>query len=540
MKLARLTIGSTMILVTIGLLLTSNRFTAVNRGIPVALAAERMMGISATAFVTAPKVMPLGLPSEGSEKSILSASLLHHHPQWVDIPVGAVKIRTFAIYPDLPGRLPVVVVTAENQGLSDWARAVATEVVSEGYIAVAPDLLSGAGPDGGGTGSFGSREAVAAALGRLGSVEIERRTKALRDYFANQPGSNGNSATIAFNWSGNRLETVIDTVDQHRTVKFDLTEHAWHNTLTMLANLARPAAVPQADSGPKPKDDAESAASAARQRAAQQAIAKRDDIPPGALNGPGKIADESPRHGRWVDIPVTLSTGPMKMHTWLVEPLGNDKAGVVAIIHPGPGMDIGGTPKKGGGAEWMRALADKVAMQGFIAIMPDLASGLGPGGGNFDSFAYSDDLAKALGNRPAGDKMQLVRAARDYALKLPRANGKSGVTGFCNGGGMAWESAAAIAGLNAAVSFYGTPPDPATMAKIQAPVLAFAGDEDPGLAPRVSGAAAGMQKLGKVFEFKIYANVTHAFLHQQTLGENAVATLDSWMKAMAFFKRYLG
>jgi dienelactone hydrolase len=77
------------------------------------------------------------------------------------------------------------------------------------------------------------------------------------------------------------------------------------------------------------------------------------------------------------------------------------------------------------------------------------------------------------------------------------------------------------------------------MAKIQAPVLAFAGDDDPGLAPRVAAAAPDMRKLGKAFEFKVYPNVTHAFLDQQTLGENAVATLDSWPMAMAFFKRYL-
>jgi carboxymethylenebutenolidase len=253
---------------------------------------------------------------------------------------------------------------------------------------------------------------------------------------------------------------------------------------------------------PRPKDDAALTASAARQRAAQQEIAKRDDIPPGNLNGPGKVADQSPRRGRWIDIPATLSTGAVMMRTWVVEPLGTDRAG-------------------------------------FIVVMPDLASGTGPGGGNFDSFQYSDDLAKALGSRSAADKMQLVRTARDYGLKLPRANGKSGVTGFCNGGGMAWESTAAIAGFNAAVSFYGAPPDAATMAKIQAPVMAFAGDDDPGLAPRVSGAAPDMQRLGKTFEFKIYPNVTHAYLHQQTLGENAVATLDSWTKAIAFFKRYL-
>jgi carboxymethylenebutenolidase len=135
--------------------------------------------------------------------------------------------------------------------------------------------------------------------------------------------------------------------------------------------------------------------------------------------------------------------------------------------------------------------------------------------------------------------MEMIRAARDYALKLPRANGKSGTTGFCSGGGQAWESTAKIPGVNAAVSFYGGPPDAATMAKIQAPVLAFVGDNDPGLAPRVAAAAADMQRLGKIFEFTVYPNVTHAFLQHQTLGENAVATLDSWPRAIAFFKKYL-
>ena len=187
----------------------------------------------------------------------------------------------------------------------------------------------------------------------------------------------------------------------------------------------------------------------------------------------------------------------------------------------------------------MRAVADKLALQGFIVIMPDLSSGLGPNGGNFDSFKYADDVAKALGTRPVPEKIDLLRQARDYALKLPRANGKSGITGFCNGGGFAWESAAEIAGINAAVSFYGAPPDAATMAKIQAPVLAFAGDDDPGLAPRVAAAAPDMKRLNKTFEFTIYPNVTHAFLEHQTLGENAVATLDSWPRTIAFFKRYL-
>ena len=143
------------------------------------------------------------------------------------------------------------------------------------------------------------------------------------------------------------------------------------------------------------------------------------------------------------------------MRTWVIEPLGNERAGVVVVIHPGPGMDIGGTPKKGGGADWMRALADKVALQGFIVVMPDLASGMGPGGGNFDSFQYSDDLAKALGSRSAADKMQLLRTARDYALKLPSAAQKSACIGFCWGGSTSFAFAIAQPKLNGAIVCYG-------------------------------------------------------------------------------------
>lgn len=497
----------------------------------------------ASARIAAPAsatmAMPLGLPTEDIAKAMLDASLPRHHPQWVDVPVGSIKIHTFVVYPDLPGTAPVAVVTARNQGMTDWVRAVGTEVVNQGYITAVPDLLSGVGPNGGGTDSFASREGVAAALGRLGASEVQRRMNAVRDYFASQPGSNGKSAVLDFNWTENRLDAAIISPTEQRVAKFDLTEHAWHNTLALLANFAEPAAMPQANSAPQPKDEAASAASAARQRDAAQEIAKRPDIVPGHFGGPMKVVDRSPRHGEWVDIPATTSKGPLKLHSWLVQPLGNDKAAVVVLIHPGPGMDIGEAPHKGEGADWMRAVADKLALQGFIVIMPDLSSGLGPNSGNFDSFKYADDVAKALGTRPVPEKIDLLRQARDYALKLPRANGKSGITGFCNGGGFAWESAAEIPGINAAVSFYGAPPDAATMAKIQAPVLAFAGDDDPGLAPRVAAAAPDMKRLGKAFEFTIYPNVTHAFLEHQTLGENAAATLDSWPRAIAFFKRYL-
>lgn len=541
MKTSQLTkIGAAVIAVAALSLGFGGRFLLGRHGVSEAAAAEKMARVSSVRGMFAPIVMPLGLPSEESAKMVLDASLPRHHPQWVEVPFGAAKIRTFVIYPDVAGTLPVAVITAQNHGLSDWVRAVGTEVVDEGFLTVVPDLLSGLGPNGGGTESFANPEAIAAALDRLGQREIEGRTKAVRDYFVGQPGSNGKSAILNFNWSENRLEAAIASATEQRVARFDLTEHAWHNTLAVLMNLADPGPTPQANSAlPPPKDDAASAASAARQREAAQEIAKRPDMVPGEFGGPMKMVDQSPRHGQWVDFPATTSKGTVKLHAWLVQPLGNDKAAVVVLIHPGPGMDIGDAPRKGEGANWMRSVADRLALQGFIVIMPDLSSGLGPNGGNFDSFQYADDVAKALGTRPVPEKIELLKASRDYALKLPRANGKSGITGFCNGGGMAWESAAGIPGINAAVSFYGAPPDLDKMAKIQAPVLAFAGDNDPGLAPRVAAAAPDMKRLGKTFEFTIYPNVTHAFLEKQTLGENAVAALDSWTRAIAFFKRYL-
>ena len=132
-----------------------------------------------------------------------------------------------------------------------------------------------------------------------------------------------------------------------------------------------------------------------------------------------------------------------------------------------------------------------------------------------------------------------IRVARDYALKLPMANGKLGVTGFCAGGGLAWESAAEIEGVNVSVVFYGGPPAEAVMARIQAPEAAFFGTNDLGLAPGIAPATADMKRLGKEFDVHVYEEATHVFLYRQDLGRNWAATRDAWPKAMAFFKKHL-
>jgi hypothetical protein len=57
----------------------------------------------------------------------------------------------------------------------------------------------------------------------LSASEVERRTEAVRAYFTNQPGSNGKSAVLDFNWNENRLAVAINAPAQDRVVQFDLT-----------------------------------------------------------------------------------------------------------------------------------------------------------------------------------------------------------------------------------------------------------------------------------------------------------------------------
>src|SRR5579863_9936459 len=197
----------------------AGRFLPGQHGIQAALAAEKTANKSAIARPLAAAAMPLGLPSEDAAKAVLDASLPRHHPQWLDVPMGALKIRAFVIYPDLAGKAPVAVITARNQGLSDWVRAVGTEVVNEGYMTIVPDLLSGFGPNGGGTDSFTNREAIAAALAQLGPAEVQRRTNTVRDYFASQPGANGTSAVLDFNWGEGQLDIAVSSPTEQRTVK---------------------------------------------------------------------------------------------------------------------------------------------------------------------------------------------------------------------------------------------------------------------------------------------------------------------------------
>jgi carboxymethylenebutenolidase len=122
------------------------------------------------------------------------------HGEWADIPVGDVKVHTWVVYPERKDKAPVVIVIHEIFGMSDWVRAATDQLAAEGYIAVAPDLLSGMGPGGGGTESLGQN--VISTIGKLSADDRAKRLDAVRDYAIALPSANGKSACIGFCWGG--------------------------------------------------------------------------------------------------------------------------------------------------------------------------------------------------------------------------------------------------------------------------------------------------------------------------------------------------
>jgi carboxymethylenebutenolidase len=209
-------------------------------------------------------------------------------------------------------------------------------------------------------------------------------------------------------------------------------------------------------------------------------------------------------------------------------PEGDGKVPVVLLMQQAPGLD-----------EWQRATVDQLALQGFLTVAPDLYSGLGPDGGNFDSFEGTDAAMRAAARINRDDMTRMYKAAYAWGMAQPRASGKSATFGFCAGGGFAFEFAGLLPDLNAAVSFYGGAPNDAVMANIKAPVLAFYGENDERVTATAEPAAHKMRALGKSFEFHVYPRATHAFITFQDMGGNGAATADSWPKAIAFLKKYM-
>jgi carboxymethylenebutenolidase len=429
------------------------------------------------------------LPAAADAKALLNST--HRHREWMTVPLsGSKSTLAWVMYPERNDRAPVVFVSDGQDGADDWTRAVSDQLAAEGYIAVVPDAVA-------------QVEAVQRAVVALPSAQ-----------------------QAVFHVDVDRAAGQIKVRTQDSITAFELSAAAWPGVVAHLNRVS-------SNVVPVSVDDAHADHMAMQAQVRGGTAAPRNTISdkhprlPAGFYTARSVLQNTRLKMEWVDIPMEGTD--VKLHTLIVHPATTARTGVVVVMQHGVGLD-----------EWQRALAVQIAEDGFIAIAPDLWSGTGPNGGNWDASPFIDDaMRNAAGKINAAETMRRYRIAREYALKLPQANGKSGSIGFCAGGGNSFRFAAEVPEHNASVVYYGGTPPEAEMVKINAPVLAFYGENDARVTAALEPTRAAMARLGKQFEGIVYPKTTHSFVMFQDIGGNNAAIADSWPRTIEFFRRQL-
>jgi carboxymethylenebutenolidase len=133
-------------------------------------------------------------------KARIEKSPRHH--EWVKVKHGDREVNCYITYPEVKDKAPVVIVIHEIFGLTDWVRSVTDQLAEAGYIAIAPDLLSGTAPGGGGTAELGGSDAATKMIGTLPADQITADLNAVADYGSKLPASNGKTVVGGFCWGG--------------------------------------------------------------------------------------------------------------------------------------------------------------------------------------------------------------------------------------------------------------------------------------------------------------------------------------------------
>jgi carboxymethylenebutenolidase len=126
------------------------------------------------------------------------------HLEWVKVKHGDREVNCFIAYPEVKDKATAVIVIHEIFGLTDWVRGVADQLAEAGYIAIAPDLLSGSAPGGGGTAELGGGDAVRKAISSLPPDQITADLDAVAGHVAKLPACNGKIAAAGFCWGGSQ------------------------------------------------------------------------------------------------------------------------------------------------------------------------------------------------------------------------------------------------------------------------------------------------------------------------------------------------
>ena len=203
---------------------------------------------------------------------------------------------------------------------------------------------------------------------------------------------------------------------------------------------------------------------------------------------------------------------------------GGDRRPGVIVIHENRGLN-----------PHIQDVARRMALEGFLALAPDMLSPLG------GTPSDENRAREMLGDLNPEETIVRLAAAVPFLAGHPESTGKVGAIGFCWGGGYANQLAAAGTSLNAAVPYYGRQLPAEQVPNITAPLcLQYAG-LDQRINAGIADYEAALKSNNKVYEIHMYEGADHAFNNDTNEARYHKEAADlAWSRTVAFLKRYLG
>jgi carboxymethylenebutenolidase len=235
----------------------------------------------------------------------------------------------------------------------------------------------------------------------------------------------------------------------------------------------------------------------------------------------GPPLDPVTSHGEW----VVVKNGADSIRAYVAYPERKTKAPAVIVIHEIFGL-----------TEWEPTVADRLAKEGYVAIVPDLLSskyGKSP--------ADPDSGRKLIGELEPDRITSDLDAVYGYVNGLPAVEkDRVGTIGFCWGGGQSFRYATNNPNLKAVVVCYGPAPDSAAIKRIKAPVLGIYGENDARITGSLPEVTAEMQSAGKTYIPEVFPETGHGFLKPGRKGSDGPQVERAWKRIVEFYRARLG
>jgi len=235
-----------------------------------------------------------------------------------------------------------------------------------------------------------------------------------------------------------------------------------------------------------------------------------------------QVPENDPRlKTEMVEFPTPNGHGTMK--GLLAMPAGaTGKLPAVIVIHENRGLN-----------PHIADVTRRVALEGFLALGPDILTSVGGYPGTDD--AGRELQAKLDKTKVTEDFVDATTWLRDH----PMSSGKVGAVGFCFGGGVCNTLAVRLPWLAASVPFYGRQAAAEDVPKINAPLLIHYGSLDTGINEGWPAYEAALKANNKKYTMHMYENANHGFHNDTTPRYDEAAAKLAWSRTIEFFKQNL-